>query len=101
MEELFTLVRLVIEPEVSPIADEVHLALSFTIGRPVESVKWTASYIFDYTGKKKEVQVYESPAMETYAPEKTYTLEVTTPKIDIESIPRKSLLNVGLLSVQG
>jgi hypothetical protein len=64
-------------------------------------VKWKVSYIIDSTGKRLIIELFETPAPIDYTSTvETYTFAMKTPKIDVEQIPRRRLLNVGLLRIE-
>lgn len=66
--------------------------------KPFKNIKWKLRYILDSTGKRHIIELYESKEAQNYDEVgKLYTVKMDTPKIEVETVPRKTLLNVGLL----
>ena len=98
---MFTVKKLTIEPEVSPIQDEVVLSLKFTLAEPRTEVKWTVTYILDLTGKRQEIRLYETSETFTYQSGQEQSFDLKTPKLEeLVKVPRQTLLNVGLLRIE-
>ena len=79
---MFTVKKLTIEPEVSPIQDEVVLSLKFTLAEPRTEVKWTVTYILDLTGKRQEIRLYETSETFTYQTGQELSFDLKTPKLE-------------------
>ena len=92
--------KLTIEPEISIITQEVDISLGFTVKRTLSQVKWRVTYIIDSTGKRAQVQLFETPTGTDYQAGEQHTFSVKTPKLEVENVPRKRLLNVGLLRIE-
>jgi len=43
--------KLLLEPELSQIADPIEITLTFSVKKALPSVTWSITYILDYTGK--------------------------------------------------
>ena len=98
---MFTVKKLTIEPEVSPIQDEVVLSLKFTLAEPRTEVKWTVTYILDLTGKRQEIRLYETSETFTCQSGQELSFDLKTPKLEeLVKVPRQTLLNVGLLRIE-
>ena len=69
--------------------------------RPLLQVSWKVNYIIDSTGKRLIIALVET-APQDYAEVSPHThiLKLGTPKISVENVPRKTLLNVGLLHIK-
>ena len=98
--EVFQVRKLTIEPEVSAIDEEIELQVDFNVSQTLDTVKWTVTYIFDSTGKRHAMKLFECSEGTTYAPGEHCKFSVKTPKLDLTAVPRKTLLNVGLLRVE-
>ena len=98
---MFTVKKLTIEPEVSPIQDEVVLSIKFTLAEPRTEVKWTVTYILDLTGKRQEIRLYETSETFTYQSDQELSFDLKTPKLEeLVKVQRQTLLNVGLLRIE-
>lgn len=51
MDSIINIKKLVLEPELSHIADAIEITFTFTVKKVLPSVTWTITYILDYTGK--------------------------------------------------
>ena len=51
MDSIIIVKKLLLEPELSQIADPIEITLTFTVKKALNAVTWTVTYILDYTGK--------------------------------------------------
>eukprot|EP00347_Sterkiella_histriomuscorum_P004266 403361105 len=106
--DLFNIKKLEISPETSPISAAVSFKIHFTLTKHIaHPIIWKVYYIIDYTGKRVINELYKSEKYQ-YASglvngeEIVNEIELHTPAMDeqISQVPRKTLLNVGLLQIK-
>lgn len=100
-EDLFDIKKLTIDPEISKISEAVKMKLQFSVRRAIENpVYWKVNYIIDSTGKRVIIELVQTEKYEYKEVGKVYEVELKTPQIDVEKVPRKTLMNVGLLAIK-
>lgn len=57
--ELILIKKLTIEPEVSQLEEGVNFTIAFTTKKDLINVRWTATHIVDYAGKRMKIEVYK------------------------------------------
>jgi hypothetical protein len=75
--------------------------LHFQVKKPLTGVQWKVRYIVDSTGTRTIINLLETADPYDFQDiTTTNKIELATPKIDVEQVPRRRLLNVGLLQIE-
>lgn len=98
-QETFNLTALKIIPESSNIPDPIKISFDFSLTESYKNWEWIVKYTVDVAYKRAVLVLY-TEKIGTLNVGK-YTKEITVPKIATEGIPKKDLMNVGMLSICG
>ncbi|CDW82570.1 UNKNOWN [Stylonychia lemnae] len=99
--ELFDIKKLQITPDVSQISEAVEFTIQFQVKQAVPNpMFWKVNYIIDSTGKRVINELVISDKYTYNDVNQVYTVQLKTPKIEVDKVPRKTLLNVGLLQIK-
>jgi len=91
-----TVTRCDISPNDCPITAPLDVAVEFTTDRPIKEGVWKLRYEVDYTGNRHIIDVAQT-APQPYAAGKTHQVAFQVPRINVDGIKERSLLNMGLL----
>ena len=65
-EDLFDIKKIEIDPETSPITQEVAFTLHFSVNKPITGIQWRVKYIVDSTGTRNIIELLETSEPENY-----------------------------------
>ena len=101
MLESFTLQSLKIAPETSPIEDPVKLTLNYGLSENPTNWEWILKYTVDIAFKRITLELSHEKIADAGKAGVTNVKEIVVPKLPIEGISKKDLMNIGLLSISG